>query len=84
MKQDIPGLLQKVRALGIEEHRIDDDELVISTVFQHNLSAYDAAYLALAIQANAILATNDRQLARAADAVNVKLRTVLVRSQITQ
>jgi len=76
-KEKISLLLKEVRALEIEEYSIANDEAVISLAFQYNLSAYDAAYLALAIQENAILATNDQKLARAALAANVKLRTAL-------
>jgi len=42
---------------------LKDDELILHLTFQHNLSAYDAAYLALAVQENAIVATNDKKLA---------------------
>jgi len=83
-KAEILQLLEELRALGIREQESSSDALILSLAFQHNLSAYDAAYLALAIQTNAILATNDRQLACAAKTANVALRTVLDRSQITQ
>jgi len=83
-KAEILQLLEELRALGIREQESSSDALILSLAFQHNLSAYDAAYLALAVQTNAILATNDRQLARAANTANVELRTVLDRSQITQ
>jgi len=76
-KEKISILLKEVRALEIEEYIIDNDEAVVSLAFQYNLSAYDAVYLALAIQENAILATNDRKLAFAALTANIKLRTVL-------
>jgi len=76
-KEKIPILLKEVRALEIEEYNLDNDDAVISLAFQHNLTAYDAAYLALAIQKNAILATNDQKLARAALIANIDLRTAL-------
>jgi len=76
-KEKIHSLLQEVRLLAIEELPLDD-ALVVSLAFQHNLSAYDAAYLALAISSNAILATNDRKLARAAIAAGLELRSALL------
>jgi len=52
---------------------------IISLAIKHRLSAYDAAYLALAVKEGAILATNDRKLAQAAFAEGVELRTALER-----
>jgi len=49
---------------------------------RHGLSAYDALYLALALELGAILATNDRQLVRAALAEGIELRSVLGPSEI--
>jgi len=76
-KDKVSMLLKEVRALEIEEYSLDDDQAVITLAFQHNLSAYDAAYLALAIQEDAVLATNDKKLASAALAANIDLRTAL-------
>jgi len=59
------------------DDELDDDEWIVSFALQHDLSAYDAAYLALTMQTQAVLATNDRKLARAAVASGVGLRTVL-------
>jgi len=59
-KDQLPAHLQKIHSLGIKEMMSDNDTHILSLAFQHNLSAYDAAYLALAISADAILATNDR------------------------
>jgi len=44
--------------------------------------AYDACYLALAISSKSDLATNDRQLARAAQAWDLSLRTALSAEQL--
>jgi len=44
-----------------------------SLSFQHNLTAYDAAYLDLAIENHVALATLDEDLLRAAKAERVKL-----------
>jgi len=76
-RAEIPTLLSRIRSLGIEECGFDDDEWIVSLALQHALSAYDAAYLALAGQTHALLATNDRKLARAASASGIELRTVL-------
>jgi len=70
-------LLQSLQAIGIEKREDSADDLICTLAFQHNLTAYDAAYLALALEHDAILATNDKQLARAARAANLELRTLL-------
>jgi len=71
------SLLQGLRDIGIETQVTEDDHLIISLAIHHNLTAYDAAYLALAINTDAILSTNDRKLARAAIAVGLELRSAL-------
>jgi len=76
-KAEILQLLENLRTLRIHEQEFNNDALILSLAFQYNLSAYDAAYLALAIQKNAILATNDQKLARAALVANIDLRTAL-------
>ncbi|KXU37526.1 hypothetical protein AXK11_02190 [Cephaloticoccus primus] len=76
-QERIPAMLREVRALEIAEYQLDDDEVIIALAFQYNLSAYDAAYLALALKENAILATNDKKLAQAALTCGLELRTVL-------
>jgi len=76
---DIPKFLLEVEALEIEEYDLRNHARIISLALKHKLSAYDAAYLALAVQEGAILATNDRQLAQAAFAEGVELRTSLER-----
>jgi len=72
-------LLQDMRQLDMEECCQNNDENIILLAFRHNLSAYDAAYLALAIEKNALLATNDKKLAHAAWLEGIELRTVLNR-----
>jgi len=74
---DALWLLQSLQDIGIEKCEDASDTLICTLAFQYKLTAYDAAYLALALQTRAILATNDRQLARAALAVNLALRTLL-------
>jgi len=77
-------LLDDIRALEIQEYPQVDDGAVVFMAFSHNLSAYDAAYLALAVQQNALLATNDLKLARAALSEGLELLTALDRRRITQ
>jgi len=76
-------LLDDIRALEILEYPQTNDEMVIALALDHKLSAYGAAYLALAVQQNALLATNDVKLARAALAEGMELLTTLNRDQIT-
>jgi len=76
LREALPSLLQKARRLGIQAYD-SDDEQVLTLALHHNLTAYDAAYLALALDHDAILATNDKQLARAALACQLELRTLL-------
>jgi len=71
------ALLHTLRKFAIKEQTGGDDAFIVNLTFQHHLSAYDAAYLALAISADAILATNDRKLAQAAIMSNVEVRSVL-------
>jgi len=79
MESDIPALLERVERFRIEEYDLRNHARIISLALKHKLSAYDAAYLALALQEGAILATNDRRLAQAAFAEGVELRTSLER-----
>jgi len=72
-----PICLQNIQELAIREVELNDHLMVLSLARQHHLSAYDAAYLALAIASNAILATNDRKLAQAALQADVEVRTAL-------
>jgi len=83
-KEKVSILMDDIRALEIQEYPQADDDAIVSMAFHHNLSAYDAAYLTLAAQQNALLATNDLKLARAALAEGLELLTTLDRSQITQ
>jgi len=73
----LSSFLQELRDIGIQTQQAEDDRLILSLALHHNLTAYDAAYLALAVSSNAILATNDRKLARAVIAAGVELRSAL-------
>jgi len=66
-----------MRALGIEELEVPNDDIVLTLGLRHGLTGYDASYLALAIEERAILATNDKQLAQAALREGLGLRTML-------
>ena len=63
--------LARLRRLPLEDAGDGRDEAVLALAFKHKLSAYDAAYLALAIAQGLPLATLDRKLAAAADAEGV-------------
>jgi len=76
-EEEVPACLAEIQLLKIQEHNLTDHQWIISLALKHNLSAYDASYLALAIQEGAVLATNDRRLAYAAFAEGVELRTTL-------
>ena len=55
-----------LRQLNLHVRKMDDDHVLLSIALKHNLSAYDAAYLALAVAQNLPLATSDRRPATAA------------------
>ena len=62
-----------LRDLPIETRTHRNDADVLRLAHEHHLSAYDAAYFALAIELQLPLATFDRKLRAAADAADVKL-----------
>jgi len=76
-EEEMPACLAEIQLLKIEEYDLTDHQWIITLALKHNLSAYDAAYLALALQESAILGTNDRKLARGALLEGVELRTTL-------
>jgi len=69
--------LQEIRKIGIQTRTMDDDALILNLATRYDLSAYDAAYLALALKHQSMLATNDRKLARAATRSGLVVRTAL-------
>jgi len=77
MTSDIPALLLRVERFRIDEQVLTNHTRIIELAIRHQLSAYDSAYLALALEMGAMLATNDRKLAQAAFAEEVELRTSL-------
>jgi predicted nucleic acid-binding protein len=68
------GALARLRRLPLEDAEDERDEAVLALAVKHALSAYDAAYLALAIAEALPLATLDRKLATAARLEGVAVR----------
>jgi predicted nucleic acid-binding protein len=68
------GALARLRRLPLEDADDGRDEAVLALAVKHALSAYDAAYLALAIAEALPLATLDRKLAAAARLEGVAVR----------
>lgn len=58
--------MERVRRLPLDDAGIGSDTAILFLAASHTLSAYDAAYLALASNRTASLATLDRKLASAA------------------
>ena len=55
-----------LRGLSLSTIALPDDQLILTLAERHTLTAYDAAYLALALDRQLPLATLDRRLAEAA------------------
>ena len=72
-KGEAPASMVQLRRLPLNDAGSGTDHIVLTLAAAHGLSAYDAAYLALAIAEAAPLATTDRKLADAARRENVKL-----------
>lgn len=70
---DIHTSLTRFRQLRIRLSNVSDDTMVVTLAHKHQISAYDAAYLALAITNDVPLATLDKKLRRAAEAEPVPL-----------
>lgn len=62
-----------LRTLPIDTLAFSDDLAILTLANRHNLTAYDAAYLALAIEMRLPLATLDKQLRAAAAREGVPL-----------
>jgi predicted nucleic acid-binding protein len=65
--EELPKLMAFVRALPLEDCGAGSDDSVLNLAAKHNLTAYDAAYLELAISRRAALATKDKRMAAAAE-----------------
>lgn len=63
----------KLKNLGVVIYPIVEDALILNLAERHGLTAYDAVYLALAIERQLPFATLDKQLAAAAIRESVPL-----------
>lgn len=73
----IDGFLTRLKALPIDAAQLHPTELLELPALaqKHNLTIYDAAYLALAMRLNLPLATTDADLGRAAAAEGIGMVT---------
>jgi predicted nucleic acid-binding protein len=78
-RSDVDEALAMVSTLPIAVRTADDDRDVLSLARKHVLTAYDAAYLALALAERLPLATLDKRLAQAARAEKAALLGPLAR-----
>jgi predicted nucleic acid-binding protein len=67
------GILAHLDGLPIRLDLDQEGHVVLALARAHRLTVYDAAYLELALRADARLATLDRKLASAAQAAGVQL-----------
>jgi predicted nucleic acid-binding protein len=65
--------MERIRRLPLEDAGIGSDGLVLLLASKHTLSAYDAAYLALAMNRSLPIATLDRKLAAAARKQDIRI-----------
>ena len=71
--EDVGKTLADLAEMRIELDRAHDEALLIRLARQHRLSAYDAAYLEVAVRRVLPIASLDRNLVRAATDSNVAL-----------
>jgi predicted nucleic acid-binding protein len=65
--------MMQLRGLPLQDQGTGGDHVVLALAARHDLSGYDASYLALSVQLALPLATTDRELANAARAENVAI-----------
>ena len=65
----------RLEQLSISTARAADNTLILTLAERHSLTAYDAAYLALALDRQLPLATLDRKLTKAAESEGLPLLT---------
>ncbi|HWE05929.1 MAG TPA: type II toxin-antitoxin system VapC family toxin [Rhizomicrobium sp.] len=70
---DVSGFLRTLSRLAITVDHAPDETEILALARRRRLSVYDAAYLELAKRESLVLATLDRELARAAGAEGVSL-----------
>jgi predicted nucleic acid-binding protein len=66
--------MAQLRGSPLQDEGAGGDQLVLALAARHALSAYDASYLALAIQLALPLATTDKRLAAAARLEGIDVR----------
>ena len=71
--EDIVALLYRLADTPLKNAGPGDGVAIVRLALRHQLSAYDAAYLALAVRQNLPLATTDARLVAAARAEGVPL-----------
>jgi len=72
----VTGFLEQLSAWPIQVDTLGVDrafQQILNAARSHNLSTYDAAYLELAVRQGLPLATLDKDLTKAANAVGVKI-----------
>lgn len=72
-RDDVRHSMFRLTQLEITTSHTYDNALILDLAERHRLTAYDAAYLALAIETKLPLATLDKQLIEAAARENVPL-----------
>ena len=72
-REKLDDVLTGLALLPIHDYGSGDDARVVALATKHGLTAYDAAYLALALERQMPLATLDRALATAARSQGVPL-----------
>ena len=72
--------MQQVLSLSIEDAGRGSDTSIMRLAEKHDLSAYDASYLSLAVVGRVPLATLDKRLATAAHAEAIAVMGPLARS----
>lgn len=71
--EDSNAFLRDISLLPIRIRNDADAETLLELARRHNLTTYDAAYLCLAVQNSAPVATLDRSLARAVQAEGLQV-----------
>jgi predicted nucleic acid-binding protein len=71
--------MAQLRALPVQDEGTGGDHLVFSLAERHSLSAYDASYLALAVDRALALGTADSKVANAAFAERIEILGPLAR-----
>ena len=69
--------MAQLRGLPLQDEGAGGDPLVLALAARHAISAYDASYLALAVQLALPLATTDKRLAAAARLEGIDVRDPL-------